>query len=78
MPPNTNAAPSRDGGWNAQDRGRTIAESARKSRDSAIGAAKSAAIDSELSELIQRWNDLPAAMKSAVLAIVRQFPGGKP
>jgi hypothetical protein len=49
-------------GLNAQDRGRTIADSSEKSSDSARGAAKSAAIDLELAAII----------KSAIIAVARQ------
>jgi len=58
----------------AQDRHRTISNSAEKSSDLAKGAAKSAAIDPELAELLERWKNLPPVIKSAVLAIARQHP----
>ena len=57
---------------NAQDRDRTIADSTGKSSDSAKGAAKSAAIDPELAELLATWDDLPPVLKSAILAVARQ------
>jgi hypothetical protein len=57
---------------NAQDRHRTIADSSEKSSDSAKGAAKSAAIDPMLAELLAGWNNLPPVIKSAILAIARQ------
>jgi hypothetical protein len=56
----------------AQDRDRTIADSTQKSSDSAKGAAKSAAIDPMLAELLARWNNLPRVIKSAILAVARQ------
>jgi hypothetical protein len=56
----------------AQDRGRTVADSTEKSSDSAKGAAKSAAIDPMLAELLARWNNLPRVIKSAILAVARQ------
>jgi len=56
----------------AQDRDRTIADSTEKSSDSAKGAAKSAAIDPMLTELLARWNNLPPVIKSAILAVARQ------
>ncbi|HEX4053868.1 MAG TPA: hypothetical protein VHX86_06355 [Tepidisphaeraceae bacterium] len=60
------------GVFDAQDRGRTIADSTEKSSDSAKGAAKSAAIDPELAELVSNWNTLPVIIKSAILAVARQ------
>ena len=65
--------PSFDG-FNAQDRGRTIADSNGKSSDSGKGAAKSAAIDPMLAELLAGWNNLPPVIKSAILAVARQHP----
>jgi hypothetical protein len=63
----------------AQDRGRTIADSTEKSSDSAKGAAKSAAIDPELAELSAQWHILPAIIRSAILAVARQYLAtGKP
>jgi hypothetical protein len=56
----------------AQDRGRTIAESAEKSSDSSNGAAKSAAIDPELANLFAIWDKLPPMIRSAILAVARQ------
>jgi hypothetical protein len=56
----------------AQDRDRTIQDSPEKSSDSARGAAKSAAIDPELAELVANWHSLPAIIKSAILAVARQ------
>jgi hypothetical protein len=56
----------------AQDRDRTIADFPEKSSDSAKGAAKSAAIDPMLTELMARWNNLPPVIKSAILAVARQ------
>jgi hypothetical protein len=56
----------------AQDRDRTISDSAAKSTDSVNGAAKSAAIDPELADLIANWPSLPAIIKSAILAVARQ------
>ena len=58
----------------AQDRGRTIADSTGKSSDSGKGAAKSAAIDLMLAELLAGWNNLPPVIKSAILAVARQHP----
>jgi hypothetical protein len=60
------------GPFNAQDRDRTIADSAEKSSDSAQGDAKSAAIDTELADLVANWPSLPAIIKSAILAVARQ------
>jgi hypothetical protein len=57
---------------NAQDRDRTIADSTGKSSDSAKGAAKSAAIDPELADLVANWPSLPVIIKSAILAVARQ------
>jgi hypothetical protein len=57
---------------NAQDRDRTIADSTKKSSDSDKGAAKSAAIDPMLAELLAGWNNLPPVIKSAILAVARQ------
>jgi hypothetical protein len=62
------------GDLNAQDRDRTIPDSTEKSSDSAKGAAKSAAIDPMLNELLARWNNLPPVIKSAILAVARQHP----
>ncbi len=62
----------------AQDRHRTIAEFLEESGDSGNGAAKSAAIDPELNELLGRWKNLPPVIKSAVLAIARQHPANDP
>jgi hypothetical protein len=62
----------------AQDRHRTISNSAEKSGDLAEGAAKSAAIDPELAELLGRWKNLPPVIKSVVLAIARQHPTNNP
>ena len=59
----------------AQDRDRTIADSAEKSSDSAKGAAKSAAIDPELAELVSNWTTLPAIIKSVILAVAREHLG---
>jgi hypothetical protein len=59
-------------GLYAQDRGRTIADSPEKSSEPAKVAAKSAAIDPKLAEVLARWNELPSVLKSAILAIVRQ------
>jgi hypothetical protein len=59
-------------GDDAQDRDRTIADSTEKSSDSAEGAAKSAAIDPMLTELLAGWNNLPPVIKSAILAVARQ------
>jgi hypothetical protein len=59
---------------NAQDRDRTIADSAQKSSDSAKGAAKSAALDPELADLVANWPSLPGIIKSAILAVARQHP----
>jgi hypothetical protein len=56
----------------AQDRDRTIADSTEKSSDSAKGAAKSAAIDPMLTELLAGWDNLPPVIKSAILAVARQ------
>jgi hypothetical protein len=60
----------------AQDRGRTIADSTRESSDSGKGAAKSAAkiaaIDPELADLVANWPSLPVIIKSAILAVARQ------
>ena len=56
----------------AQDRDRTIADSTGKSSDSGKGAAKSAAIDPMLAELLAGWNNLPPVIKSAILAVARQ------
>jgi hypothetical protein len=56
----------------AQDRGRTIADSAEKSSDSAKGAAKSAAIDPGLADLAAVWPSLPAIIKSVILGVARQ------
>ena len=58
-------------GLTAQDSDRTIADSTGKSSDSAKGAAKSAAIDPMLKELLARWNNLPPVIKSAILAVAR-------
>jgi len=57
---------------NAQDRDRTILDSSQKSRDSSKGAAKSAATDPMLTELLARWNSLPPVIKSAILAVAQQ------
>jgi hypothetical protein len=63
----------------AQDRGRTIADSTEKSSDSAKGAAKSAAIDPELAELAAVWPSLSAIIKSVILGVARQhLETGKP
>jgi len=59
---------------NARDRHQTIGDFAEKSGDSKEGAAKSAAIDPELAELLGRWKNLPPVIKSAILAIARQHP----
>jgi hypothetical protein len=56
----------------AQDRDRTIADSTGKSSDSEKGAAKGAAADPMLAELLARWNNLPPVIKSAILAIAGQ------
>jgi hypothetical protein len=56
----------------AQDRGRTIPDSTEKSSDSAKGAAKSAAIDPALAEVVAKWRSLPAIIKSTILAVARQ------
>ena len=56
---------------NAQDRDRTIADSTEKSSDSAKGAAKCAAIDPMLAELLAGWDNLPPVIKSAILAVAR-------
>ena len=56
----------------AQDRHRTIVDFAEKSSDFEKGAAKSAAIDPELSELLRRWEKLPRVLKSTILAVARQ------
>lgn len=64
--------PHRIAFMNAQDRDRTIADSTEKSSDSAKGAAKSAAIDPMLTELLAGWNNLPPVIKSAILAVARQ------
>ncbi len=65
-------------GFYAQDRHRTISDSAGKFSDLADGAANSAAIDPELAELLKRWKDLPPVIKAAVLAIARQHPANDP
>jgi hypothetical protein len=39
---------------------------------SSNGAAKSAATDAELAELVAGWKDLPDVIKSAILAVARQ------
>jgi hypothetical protein len=57
---------------NAQDRDRTIADSTEKSGNSAKGAAKSAAIDPDLAELLERWKNLLPIVKSVILAVARQ------
>lgn len=59
----------------AQDRDRTIGDSAEKSSDSAPGAAKSAAIDPDIAELAAKWPSLPAIIKSAILAVARPHLG---
>ena len=56
----------------AQDRDRTIADFPEKSSDSAKGAAKSAAIDPELANLVANWPSLPAMIRAAILAVARQ------
>jgi hypothetical protein len=56
----------------AQDRDRTIPYSTEKSSDFTKGAAKSAAIDPDLAELVANWPSLPALIKSAILAVARQ------
>jgi hypothetical protein len=55
----------------AQDRDRTMPDSTEKSSDSVKGAAKSAAIDPALAELVANWPSLPAIIKSAILAVAR-------
>jgi hypothetical protein len=57
--------------FHAQDRGQTIVDSPEKSSDSAKGAAKSAAIDPELADLVKDWPSLPTMIKSAILAVAR-------
>jgi hypothetical protein len=59
---------------NAQDSHRTISDFAKKPSDLAEGAAKGAAIDPELAELLARWKNLPPDIRSAVLTIARQHP----
>jgi hypothetical protein len=62
---------------NAQDRGRTIFNSLEEKSNSEDGAAKSAVLDPELVVLINRWKNLPAVIKSAILAIACQEPADK-
>ena len=63
-------------GWgrllDARDRDRTIRDLPEKSSDLAEGAAKSAAIDPILAELLARWDNLPPVIKSAILAVARE------
>jgi hypothetical protein len=62
-----------------QDRDRTVPDSTEKSSDSAKGAAKSAALNPELAELVSNWTTLPAIIKSAILAVARpHLATGKP
>jgi len=47
-------------------------DSARKSSEPAQGAAKSAAIDPDLANLVANWASLPSVIKSAILAVARE------
>ena len=67
--------PSCDGS-DAQDRDRTIHDFPEKSSNSAKGAAKSAAIDLELAELVANWSSFPALIKSAILAVACEYLKG--
>jgi hypothetical protein len=62
-----------EGSSSAQDRDQTSGDSTGKSSDSSKRAAKSAAVHADLAELSASWNNLPTMLKSAILAIVRQY-----
>jgi hypothetical protein len=62
-----------------QDRDRKIPDSVAKSRDSANGGAKTAALDPMFAETLARWNSLPPVIKSAILVVARAHPSiGQP